>query len=517
MGTKKVLSVFLVSLLVLFSATAASFAEQVLKIGTLGSDAISLDPHMSTKSQDKIIFPMIFNGLVRFKPGTADLSAIEPDLAESWTVSEDQLVWTFKLRRGVQFHGDYGELTADDVVFSLNKAADKKTSSAYKEYSAVQSVIAEDPYTVKITLSEKVPFFLGAVVNYHGGFILSQKAWEKFGDQAAMNPVGTGPFVFSEYQSKRYIELKANDKYFRGKPAIDTINYRFMPDEATRELAFEKNEVDLFYGRREARWVKSQAEKKNTVVDVFGLGELRNLHLNTSMKPFDDIRVRQAVAHAINREALVTFIGPEVASAAGSVVPAGYLGHSDTAMVYEHDLAKAKDLLSQAGFKDGLTIKAVITKVESLRLPMMVVQEQLRLAGITLDLQVIEHSAFHKLIRQNQSSLVLYGASRFPVADVYLSQFFLSDSIVGTPTAVTNFSHAKVADAEIRAAKTEVDLNKQLELWATAQDKLQKDVYAVPLFEQYLVWCRKANLDYGYTLENSLSNGPLITEKTSFK
>jgi peptide/nickel transport system substrate-binding protein len=100
---------------------------------------------------------------------------------------------------------------------------------------------------------------------------------------------------------------------------------------------------------------------------------------------------------------------------------------------------------------------------------------------------------------------------------MFISASFSSPIIVGTPTAVTNFSHAKVADAEIRAAKTEVDLNKQLELWAAAQDKIQKDVYAVPLFEQYLVWCRKANLDYGYKLENSLSNGPLITEKTSFK
>lgn len=517
MVTRKYLSICLVSFLVLFGTAATGFAEKTLRIGTLGSDAISLDPHMSTKSQDKIIFPLIFNGLVRFKPGTADLNAIEPDLAESWEVSKDKLVWTFKLRKGVQFHGDFGELTADDVVFSLKKAAEKKTSSAYKEYAAVKSIEAVDPYTVKITLSEKVPFFLGVVVNYHGGFIISKKAMEKFGDQAAMNPVGTGPFAFSQYQSKRFVELVANEKYFRGKPALDKINYRYMPDEATRELAFEKDEVDLFYGRREARWVQSQAKKNNTKVDVFGLGELRNLHLNTSQKPFDDIRVRKAIAHALNREALVTFIGPEVASAANAVVPAGYLGHTDTATVYEHDLDKAKALLTEAGYKDGLDLKAVITKVESLRLPMMVVQEQLRLAGINLDLQVIEHSAFHKLIRQNQSGMVLYGASRFPVADVYLSQFFLSDSIVGTPTAVTNFSHAKVADDEIRAAKTEVDLDKQLELWATAQEKIQKDVYAVPLFEQYLVWCRKANLDYGYTLENSLSNGPLITEKTSFK
>jgi len=517
MFTKKKMSVCFISLFILVCLTTPSFAEKLLRIGTLGSDAISLDPHMSTKSQDKIIFPMIFNGLVRFKPGTANLNAIEPDLAQSWEVSEDKLVWTFKLRQGVQFHGGYGELTAEDVVFSLNKAAEKTTSSAYKEYSAVKSVVAVDSYTVKITLNQKVPFFLGSVVNYHGGFILSKKAWEKLGDQAPMNPVGTGPFAFAKYHSKRFIELKGNDAYFRGKPGIDKITYRYMPDEATRELAFDRDEVDLFYGRREARWVKSQEQKKNLVVDVFGLGELRNLHLNTSQKPLDDIRVRQAIAHAVSREGLVTFIGPEVSSAANSVVPAGYLGHSDTAMVYKHDIAKAKALLAQAGFAKGLTLKVIITKVESLRLPMIVIQEQLRLAGINLDLQVVEHSAFHKLIRQNQSSLVLYGASRFPVADVYLSQFFLSDSIVGTPTGITNFSHSKVGDDEIRKAKTEVDLEKQIKMWAVAQDKIQKEVYAIPLFEQYLVWCRKANLDYGYTLENSLSNGPLITEKTRLK
>ena len=515
MSGKRLLIGIMVSSLIIACLSTPCFGEKTLRIGTLGSDAISLDPHMSTTSQDKILFPLIFNGLVRFKPGTADLNAIEPDLAESWEVSDDKLVWTFKLRKGVQFHGGYGELTAEDVVFSLTKASDKTTSSAYKEYSEIESVEAIDPYTVQITLNENVPFFLGVVVNYHGGFILSKKAWKKLGDKAPMHPIGTGPFAFVSYQSKRYVELESNDDYFRGKPLIDNINYRYMPDEATRELAFDQDEIDLFYGRREARWVKAQEQKKDCTVDVFGLGELRNLHLNTSQKPLDDIRVRKAIAHTMNRDGLVTFIGPEVCSAANSVVPAGYLGHSDSATVYEHDLDKAQELLAEAGYPDGLTLKAVITKVESLRLPMMVIQEQLRLAGVNLDLQVVEHSAFHKLIRQDQSSMVLYGASRFPVADVYLSQFFLSDSIVGTPTGITNFSHCTVADEEIRKAKTAVDLDKQVALWKEAQDKIQKDVYAIPLFEQYLVWCRKDNLDYGYKLQNSLSNGPLITEKTS--
>lgn len=496
---------------------ATGYAETVLRVGTIGSDAISFDPHKSTKTQDKVLFPWVFNGLVRFVPGTADLNSIEPDLAESWTVSDDQLVWTFKLRKGVKFHNGYGEFTADDVVFSLTKAADKAKSSAYKEYASMASVVAKDPYTVVITLKEKVPFFLGALVNYHGGYILSKKAWEKLGDKAPMNPVGTGPFAFSSYQSKRFVELKANADYFRGKPKIDKIVYRYMPDDATRELAFQQKEVDLFTGRREARWIKAQQVKKDRTVDVFGLGELRNLHLNTSQKPLDDIRVRKAIAHAVNRDNMVAFIGPEVARAANAIVPEGYLGHATSATVYKHDLKKAKALLAEAGYPKGLTIKAIITKVDSLRLPMTVVQEQLRLAGINLDLQVVEHSAFHKMIRQNKSGMVLYGASRFPIADVYLTQFFLSDSIVGTKTAITNFSHAKVGDAEIRAAKTETDLNKQLQLWATAQDKIQKEAYAIPLFEQFLVFCRTPKLDYGYTLKNSLSNGPLITEKTQLK
>ena len=130
MVNKRALSVCIITLLIVVGLATPGFAEKVLRIGTLGSDAISLDPHMSTKSQDKIIFPMIFNGLVRFKPGTADLNAIEPDLAESWGVSDDQLVWAFKLRRGVKFHGGYGELTADGVAATLAQAHSPSTSRA---------------------------------------------------------------------------------------------------------------------------------------------------------------------------------------------------------------------------------------------------------------------------------------------------------------------------------------------------------------------------------------------------
>jgi peptide/nickel transport system substrate-binding protein len=142
MKTKSILFALLVSVFLGWAAAGSVAAETILRIGTLSNDANQLDPHISTKSQDKILFPMLFNGLVRFKPGSSSLDDMEPDLAEKWTASADGLVWTFYLRKGVQFHGGYGEFTAADVVYSLNRAADKQYSSAYQGYQDFESVTA---------------------------------------------------------------------------------------------------------------------------------------------------------------------------------------------------------------------------------------------------------------------------------------------------------------------------------------------------------------------------------------
>jgi peptide/nickel transport system substrate-binding protein len=492
-------------------------AEVVLRVGTLSNDANQLDPHISTKSQDKILFPWIFSGLVRFKPGSASPAELEPDLAEKWTSSPDGLTWTFHLRKGVKFHGGFGELTAEDVVFSLKRASNKETSSAYKSYQSIESIEALDDYTVRIKLSKPVPSLLGLVTNYHGGMILSKKAAEKFGEDIKFNPIGTGPFAFVEYKSKRSVTLVANKDHFRGAPKIDKIIYRYLPDASSRELAFTKGEIDLFYATREQRWVERMRKQKGAKVDVFGLGELRSLHMNTTVKPLDDIRVRKAIAHALNRDEMVMFMGKDVSRTAYSVVPNDYLGHTSDVPRYEYDPEKSKALLKEAGHPDGFELKVIITKVDPLRLPMEVIQEQLRKVGIKLKLDVVEHSAFHKLIREDASSLVLYGAARFPVADVYLTQFYHSDSIVGTPTAITNFSHTKIADAEIDAARSETDTAKQMDLWKKAQQKILSECVAVPLFELLQVWGRRDTIDYGYELKDSIFNGPVIIESTVMK
>lgn len=492
-------------------------AEVVLKVGIGMADAGQLDPHISAKTQDKCVFGWMFNGLARLKPGSMDLASLEPDLAERWESSPDGLTWTFYLRKGVKFHGNYGELTAEDVVYSLNRAKNPKTSGFSSDYVNFESVEALDRYTVRIKLNKPVPSLLALVSNYHGGNIVSKKAAEKMGEDFKANPIGTGPFAFVDHKPKQSVTLVANKDYFRGAPKIDKVVYRYIPSAASRELAFTKGEVDLTYGVRQKQWVERMRKEKGIIVDVFQPGELRTLHMNMTKKPLDDIRVRKAIAHALSRDEVVSFLGEEVTQINYTVVPNGYLGHASDVPRYEHNPEKTKALLKEAGYPNGFTIKSIVSKRPPLLAPMEIVQEQLRKVGIKVELDVVDHATYHSQIRKDLSPLVIYGAARFPIADTYLTQFYHSRSIVATPTAVTNFSHNKVADAEIDAARSEVDPGKQLELWKKAQQKIMAECVAYPFCELLQVWVRRDNLDYGYELKAALSLGPIINEKTHFK
>ncbi len=502
----------------LLAAPALQAAPKTdLVVGMAAQDIGKLDPHLAVSTIDRAVVAWMFNGLVRFKPGSMSPADIEPDLAESWEHSADGKVWTFKLRHGVKFHGDYGELTAEDVVFSLQKAADPKRSSASGDFSAFDKVEAVDPTTARITLKQAVPSLLGIVTNYGGGYIVSKKAVEALGDKFAAAPIGTGPFAFASVTPNQSLELVANKAYFRGAPKLARISYRFLPSNASRDLAFQNGELDLEFGMQDQTWVDRMKKLPGAVVDVFEPGEEAILHLNMSHKPLDDLRVRQAIAYAINRPELLRWQGKDVSREPGSVIPIGNLGYTADNGLPQFNLDKAKALLAEAGFGGGLTLKVVHTQLPSMLAQMQVVQAQLKRAGINLDLQVVEHATFHQMIRQDLSDIVFYSAARFPVADVYLSQFYHSRSTVKTPTAVTNFSHCNAADAEIDAAKTEPDQARQIALWQAAQRKIVAQACAVPLIETLQAWVRKDTLVYGYDLKGSLSLGPVITEATHFK
>lgn len=494
-----------------------AFAQQTtLNIGMASADAGKLDPHIATTTPDKGLLHWMFNGLVRIQPGQASPGFIEPDIASSWTTSDDGLTWVFTLRDDVECHGEYGNLDAADVVFSLNRSASPDQSSFSGDFAAFESIVATGPYEVTITLANSIPSLLGTLVPYHGGNIVCQDAVEALGEGYERTPIGTGPFMFAEYQPQQFVRLVANPEYFRGEPEIKEIFYRYIPSDASRDLAFQAGEIDMIYGRQDQTWVERIRQLPGTTVAIMSPGEMSMISLNKNMPPLDDIRVRQAVAHAMDRGTMVAFKGQDVTLPAVSVVPEGYLGFTDDVPQYDFNVEKAKALLAEAGFPDGVTLTAVHTSLPGMLSTMEAVQSLMRDAGITLDIEVVEHATFHQKIREDLSQVTHYSAARFPVADTYLTQFFHSDAIPLKPTAVTNFSHCDVADAEITAARTEPDPAKQLELWATAQQKIAADVCAVPIYQNLQLWAWKDTLDLGFEVKGSLNLSPAITETSRF-
>lgn len=505
------------ALLAVFSLTAAqpsAAAEKVLRIGMATADIGKMDPHISSGTPERGLFTWLFNGLVRFKPGNANPGSIEPDLATSWDHFDDGLVWTFHLRKGVQCHDGYGEFTSDDAAYSLKRAADPKRSSFSSDYKAISSIETPDKYTLKITYDHHIPSVLGTLVNNQGGNMVCRKAAEKMGADFAKHPIGTGPFMFADYKPQQEVVLVANPDYFRGKPKIDKIEYRFIQALASRDLAFQNGELDISYGRSDQNWYDRMVKLPNTHIYTVEPTELYTLHLNMAHKPLDNLKVRQAIAMAIPRDAIVAYRGKTIARPATSVVPQGYLGHADMALP-AYDVKKARELLKEAGYPDGITLHVLQTSLGVMRDTMEVIQGQLAKAGIKLDIQIVEHATWHAQIRKDESDMVLYAASRFPIADVYLSQFYDSASIVGTPTAVTNFSHCTVADKEIRAAQVEADPDLQLKEWAEAQKKIVDDVCSVPVYELFDAWAVSDRVHLGYDLTGAPTRGIPITENTT--
>ena len=222
----------MLSLLLVLLIGLPAYAQEpkVLRIAFDAADLKTLDPHFAATTPDRAVVDMIFNGLVRYKPG--DISAFEPDLAVSIPEPEmvdGKQVWTFKLREGVMGHPYNGnpayELTSEDVVYSLERAADPERSAYAGEYTGL-SFEAVDKYTVKITLDNPISpaLFLPKVADYAGGFIVSKKAVEDLGDEVfKTQPVGTGPFMFDRYIPMERVILVSNDQYFRGEPNLDGV------------------------------------------------------------------------------------------------------------------------------------------------------------------------------------------------------------------------------------------------------------------------------------------------------
>ena len=486
------------------SAPAVQPAEDQTAHMAVGVDDIgTLDPNVASKIGEVPIIQLVYESLLRHPPGAIDNKRLQPSLAVKWEVGEDKLTWTFHLRKGVQWHEDFGEFTAEDVKFSIDRILDPEAGMPVrKNLAAIDSVSIVDTHTVQIKTKKPTPDLPDLMINDRMGFIICKKAFEKLGKDLNYQPIGTGPFRRLVYKPRESLTLVANKKYWGGEPALRKVVFHFMSDNSTREMALRSGEVHAINIPAKQEWI-DRLRKAGFQVDLTSPANMFTLYFNLTQKPLDHKKVRMALCHAINRRELIKYLGADVAKPEVSPLPSGYIGHTDEVVKYPYDPEKAKKLLVEAGFSGGFKLSMNISNSNIYLPPLQVIQEMWKQIGVDMELKVVDHPTYHKLIRQDVNPVVIYGAHRYPyTGTIYLTQFYHSDSIVGKPGAITNFSHYGEAlpgvDQYIEDARFELDVKKQAALWEAAQKQIKADCVSFPLFTRLYAMAKSTKLDLGF-------------------
>ncbi|MCY9002416.1 MULTISPECIES: ABC transporter substrate-binding protein [Peribacillus] len=494
--------------------------EKVLRVA-LNADATRLDPHFNSTASDLSITQPIFNGLVRFKPGSVSSDEIEGDLAESWESNAEGTIWTFKLREGVQWHKGYGELTSEDVKWTFERILDPSIGSRFNsELAVIYKVEAPAKYTVVIHLKHPDSAFLQRIlIDGSAGAIVKKEAIEEAGTNSITLPVGTGPFMLEEYKQGQGVTLTKNPDYFRGEPKIDKIEYITMSDRNAVDVALEKGEIHLAVGETDQLWRQQAERKQNLTIDIAGQNVYWGLFLNTSMKPLDDINVRKAIAHAIDVKKYVKEVYGDGGAGIEAIGPIGstLFGASDLG-TYEYDPELSKKLLAEAGYENGLTLpKQFLSSRPNYVQMMTFIQEELRKANIDMPLEKVDVATYGANIRQNLNGIVLYGRATKPHASFALDDHYYGPSTVGKETGKLNFSHYNKSDALIEQAAKEIDPDKAVSLYKEIQQNIYDEYVVVPVSETKNILVRSNKVKLGYEIKGTLNYFYTLNENTALQ
>jgi peptide/nickel transport system substrate-binding protein len=385
--------------LILGSGRAPAIAQgkRDLRVGVWGGEFGNLSPVIRFDIQGGLILYNIFDGLVQIDFAKR---TIEPSLALEWA-NPDPLTWRIKLREGVKWQKGFGELTADDLVYTWNFHIESKSFQVGTALFPVDTVKADGKYVVEV--KTKLPFgaFPGVTMGY-GGTVISAKAHKEMGNQAySATPVGNGPF---QIESKRGTEitLVKNPDYWRpGLPKLDKVVYRAIPDSTTRLQALLKNELD-FVTHPDPKELGQVRKNANVVVSSTPGWEWDyqqfNLKNSKPDAPWRNKLVRQAISYAIDREAIVKEIYYGEALATDNQIPAGYLGYRGPMLKYPKngDLKKAKELMAQAGMK-GYEVEVITSDKDWLRKELELVAAMVSQIGITYKIKNMDMGGYNNL------------------------------------------------------------------------------------------------------------------------
>src|SRR5262252_1778387 len=483
---------------------AAHAAE--LRIG-VAADVTSMDPHFLNIGANNNIGWQVFDALTHVD---AD-ARLMPGLAVSWRTL-NPTTWEFKLRRGVRFH-DGAELTAADVVFSIERTR----SVPNGQFGAfTQRIVAEetpDPYTVRLKTAAPyamVPYDMNSV------FIVSKQAAagarpEDFDSGKAM--VGTGPFRFVRFARGDRVELGRNDRYWGGAPAWDKVVFRVVPTDPARLAGLLAGDLDLIEQiptpdldriRRDALlrsvqkvswrtlffYVDQRASPPRGVTDKAG----KRLESN----PFRDLRVRRALSIAIDRAAIATRLMDGAALPASNLVSPPVFGHAADLKPDPYDPDGAKRLLAEAGYPDGfaVTLSATNNRYVNDEQIAQAVAQMLARIGVRVRVDAMPVNVYLPRARKGELAFGMFGWGSFS-ADLALR------SLLATPDAKkgygafnwSGYSNPKL-DALLDRAFATVDEKAREEIAREAMRTAMRDFAAIPLHHQVATWAMKATLDY---------------------
>jgi len=435
-----------------------------------------------------------------------------PGLATSYDISDDGLTYTFHLREGVKFHN--GEIfEADDVVYTINRMMDPANQTLNTDFfnmieganemydglaTEVSGVKAIDSLTVEIKLADPFGGFLANLTTPPAS-IYNREACEAAGTNFGIDPavtIGTGPFKAAEWTRNDKIVLTAFEDYWKGAPSLAGITIKIIPDEATTAMAFENGELDILdcdYCQSQVTSFQNSDKWKDNIKTGTEAG-LYMYKFNMAIAPYNDLNVRLAVAHAIDRQQIVDTIFGGNGIVVDTMVVEGVLGHNYDFPALEYNPEKAKEYLTAAGFAPGeLTIECIADDPDSLEDDMNVaIQGMLADVGINMEIKVIEQAAYEALRADGAVPFERCAWwADYNDPDNFLYSYF---SRKNNKFRSNNYADDAILD-EMEAARIEVDADKRLQMYQEVELAIvNRDRVIIPIIQQEHIFVLQDNI-----------------------
>lgn len=451
---------------------------------------VSVDPHKQWDSNSMAALTNMVDTLMT--PG-AD-NELRPLLAESWSASEDGKVFTFKIRQGVKFH-DGTDVNAEAVKKSIDRLlVDEMKSPQKANWAKLDKLVVKDPYTLEVYWTEPaIPnqFYLDT---FWRSFIVSPAAIDQYGMDLAQNPVAAGPFKFESYKADDRLVMARNDQYWGGAPLLDKLVARIIPESNTRRVEMEAGTIDVLIGA-EPKDVKVFEEKGIKIVRGPAPG-MQAFALNLNKAPFDDVKVRQAVAHVIDKDALINKVlfGYATPSVTGThpISP----GAVKDIKGYELNPDKAKQLLDEAGWKVGpdgvrvkngqrLSVTIAARNDETWMLISQVAQEALKNIGFEATIDAKDWGAFLEAMRTGNYNMGFWSLN----GNTFEPQGYTWNLLSSSYWAVNQLNKSEQykdlqqkVDDLLNSGSQELDQTKRYAIYAEFQKLIVDNVIFVPLW-----------------------------------